>query len=119
MAQTFDNEETNHSHPMVISGSQEWRDYTLEVRFAPESDRDQSGVVFRYRNDRCYYFFGLEKARAVLKKVQHATGFHKPAETILAEGKMEWSPDSYYTAIIRVEGDRIRVGNSLIVVQRS
>ena len=29
-------------------------------RFAPESDKGQSGIAFRYRNDRCYYFFGLK-----------------------------------------------------------
>ena len=56
LAQTFDNRKTKHSHPMVIAGEDVWGDYTVTVRFAPQSDRAQSGVVFRYRNDRCYYW---------------------------------------------------------------
>jgi hypothetical protein len=110
LVQTFDNREIDHTHPLVITGDELWKDYTLTVRFSPESDRDQSGIVFRYRNDRRYYFFGLEAGRAVIRKVDHASGFHKPSVRVLAEQTLDWTPGRYYTATVQVTGNRIRAG---------
>ncbi|MHC4704645.1 MAG: hypothetical protein ACYTFQ_29205, partial [Planctomycetota bacterium] len=100
-----------HSHPFVctaVKGSEFWKDYTVSVRFAPESEEGQSGVAFRYRNDRCYYFFGVKGSKAILKVVNHATAFHKPDVKILAERQFTWKPGEFLTATIRIEGDRIR-----------
>jgi len=107
IVQTFDNKRA-HTHPMIIAGDPLWRDYTVSVQFAPDSNRDQSGLVFRYRNDRCYYFFGFHGPKAVLKMVRHATAFHKPYEKILAETNCSWSPGHYMTATVTVKGSRIR-----------
>ena len=107
MVQTFDNKEMQHTHPMIVTGDEFWTDYTLTVEFAPESDRDQSGVVFRYQNDRCYYFLGLEGKKAVLKSVRHATGFRQPLEVTLAEDTINWVAGDYYTATIEARGDQI------------
>jgi rhamnogalacturonan endolyase len=101
----------NYSHPMVCTvakGSEFWRDYTVSVRFCPQSDRGQSGVAFRYRNDRCYYFFGVDGPKAILKAVKHATAFHKPDEKILAEQLLDFKPGEFLTATIHVEGNHIR-----------
>jgi hypothetical protein len=108
MVQTFDNKEMLHTHPMIVTGNEFWKDYTVTVEFAPESARAQSGVAFRYRNDRCYYFLGLDKERAVLKLVRHATGFRQPSELVLAEKLVSWDPGEYYTAKIEVRGERIK-----------
>ncbi|MBN2289517.1 MAG: hypothetical protein JXQ83_09315, partial [Candidatus Glassbacteria bacterium] len=89
LAQTFENKQMKHTHPMVIAGDTLWADYTLQVRFSPESGSGRSGVVFRYRNDRCYYFFGLEGGEAVLRLVRHATGFHQPYEKILGRRQLD------------------------------
>ena len=59
LLQTYENK-LAHSHPMVVGGDNLWRDYTLTARFAPASDKGRCGLVFRYRNDRCNYFFGVE-----------------------------------------------------------
>lgn len=80
----------SHWHPMVITGSPFWTNYTLEAEFKPENLRARNGMVFRYRNDRCYYFLGLDDEAIVLMKVNHATGFRQPDETILA--KTYYSP---------------------------
>jgi len=99
------------SHPMVCTvaqGGEFWRDYTVSVRFCTQSDRGQSGVAFRYRNDRCYYFFGVKGPKAILKVVNHGVAFRKADEKILAEREFAWKTGEFLTATIRVEGNRIR-----------
>ena len=69
MVQTYDNPDV-HTHPMVIAGDPLWDDYTLTVTFAPGSSVKQSGILFRYQNDRCYYFCGVSGDKAVMKMVK-------------------------------------------------
>jgi len=96
-----------HYHPMIVAGDPLWQDYRLRVRFAPGTGDLQSGLVFRYRNDRCYYFFGVKGGKALLKRVQHAQAFHKPDERILAEEPYDWEPDAFIEAAVTVQGARI------------
>ncbi len=108
MAQSFDSKQMTHTHPMVITGDTLWTDYTATVTFAADSRRDQCGILFRYRNDRCYYFFGLDREKILLKMVRHATDFHKPYEKVLAEKDFAWETGRYYTAVVELEGNKIR-----------
>jgi len=107
LVQTFTNKKYKHTHPMVVTGDSLWQNYVVAVRFAPESADGQCGVNFRYRNDRCYYFFGVNGDKAILKLVNHATAYHKPLEKILAEKKCVWKPGAWLTATVTVDGDRI------------
>ena len=107
MAQTSDNPRID-THPLLIAGDPLWGDYTVTVRFSPESDRARSGLVFRYRNSRCYYFFGLEGQSAILKMVRHGTGYRVPYEETLAQQPCATSPGKTYTATVTVQGNRIR-----------
>lgn len=103
----------SHYHPMLVAGDSLWSDYQLEVEFTPHSDEDQSGVVFRYRNDRCYYFFGVDGDQAILKMVRHATAFRKPYEKVLARKNCQWEPGRRLVAKVTVRGARIRAELSL------
>ena len=94
-------------HPMIVAGDDLWSDYTLEVKFAPTDKTLQSGVVFRYRNDRCNYFFGVKQNKAILKMVKHGTGFHKAYEKILAEAPFDYKENAYLTAQVTVTGSSI------------
>jgi rhamnogalacturonan endolyase len=96
-----------HFHPMLVAGDSLWRDYTVTVRFAPLADAAQSGVAFRYRNARCYYFFGVHGQRAVLTMVQHGTGFRQPYEKVLDERAHAWTPGDTLEAVITVRGSSI------------
>jgi len=107
MYQAYENKRSKHTHPMIVAGDELWADYTVTVRFAPESDKDQSGIVFRYRNDRCYYFFGVDGQKAILKMVRHATAFRKPYEKTLAERDYAWRPGTCLTAEVTVSGSAI------------
>jgi len=107
MGQFYKNKYTFY-HPMLMSGDRAWQDYTATVTMTPQSDEGQRGLVFRYRNDRCYYFLGVDGQRAVLKLVQHATDFHKPYEKILAEAPLEWAVDKALEISVTVAGKRLQ-----------
>ena len=107
MAQTYRSPD-RHTHPMLVAGDALWSDYTVVVRFAPENLEGRSGLVLRYRNDRCYYFFGVEGQKAVLKVMRHEKAFHEPDERTLAETPFAWTPGHYLVAEVTVEGPRIR-----------
>lgn len=108
LGQTFDNKKTKHAHPMVVAGDHAWRDYTLTVEFAPLSSRAQSGIVFRYHNDRCYYWFGVRDDAVVLKLVRHATDYRQPFERVLASAPCAMEPGRTLIARVTVEGNQIR-----------
>ncbi len=97
-----------HYHNMIVAGDPLWQNYTIHVRFAPGAGGQQSGFVFRYRNDRCYYFLGVKGGKALLKSVNHAKAFRKPYEKVLAEKPYRWKPGAFIEATVKVEGTRIR-----------
>jgi len=106
MAQTYNNR-YNFYHPMLVAGDVAWRDYTMAVQFEPQTEDKQRGLVFRYRNDRCYYFLGVDGQRAVLKLVKHATGFHQPYEKVLDERPLAWKVGQRLEAAVTVTGSHI------------
>jgi rhamnogalacturonan endolyase len=99
----------SHVHPMVVAGDPLWENYTLNAVFAPESRARRSGLMFRIRNDRCYYFFGVEGDQAVLKLIQDETSFRTPFEKILASQPLNWSPGEDIPVQVVVNGTRIVV----------
>ena len=98
--------DARYMHPMVVAGDPLWTDYTLSATFSPESSSMQSGIIFRYQNDRCYYFFGVEGSQAVLKLVNHAKSFRTADTTELGQRAFDWHVGDTLTARVTVEGDR-------------
>ncbi len=96
-----------YTHPILIAGDSLWNDYSVDVQFSPESKGEQSGFLFRYHNDRCYYFFGVLKDKVILKKVNHAEAYRTASEKILAETKTNWKPGELLTATVTVKGNHI------------
>ncbi len=101
-------DKAKYTHPMVVAGDELWEDYNLLVSFVPKSNEFQSGIVFRYQNDRCYYFFGVDGNKVVLKMVKHAVGFHEPYEIILSQADYNWQPDTILKARVKLNGNSIR-----------
>jgi hypothetical protein len=98
----------SHTHPMLVAGDDLWGNYTLEVVMLPAKGESECGVAFRYKNDRCYYFFGIIGEKIILKLVNHETGFHKPNETILDEKPFVLPDQGWLKAKIGVNGGEIR-----------
>lgn len=106
LLQVHENKMT-HTRPTVVAGEDLWVDYSVTVRFTPETGKGRSGVSFRYRNDRCYYFAGVQESKAILKMVQHETAFRVPNKKVLATEDIGWKPGQEIKAEITVNGSRI------------
>ena len=109
LLQTYSPESDKHTHPMLCAGDPAWQDYILSVRFAPIKGDARRGVAFRYQNDRCYYFFGIEGRYAVLKMIKHETAFRTPFEQTLARQEVAIDAGLEVSANVSVKGTRITV----------
>ncbi len=107
MVQTLKNLPDKHAHPMLVAGEPDWKDYSVTVQFSPEVSDLQSGVVFRMRNDRCYYFAGVKGDSLILKMVKHATAFRKPYEVGLGSAYLNWQENELLTLQVDVKDDQI------------
>jgi len=85
MCQTFLNDKNRSTHPMIIAGDSLWKNYKLTIRFRPQNDLQYSGIVFRYKNDRCFYFFGIKDSLAYISKFHHGPDSKSLNESVLAE----------------------------------
>lgn len=106
LLQTYENKLV-HTRPTIVAGDDLWADYTVAAKFTPETNKGRSGIIFRYQNDRCYYFAGVEGGKAVLKTVQHEKGFREPNETVLASKELSWKPGEEVNAVITINGSHI------------
>jgi rhamnogalacturonan endolyase len=116
MFQAWQND-LDYTHRMLVAGDPLWGNYRVTTEFAPGSGKGQSGVVFRYHNDRCYYFCGVDGSRAILKMVRHATAFHKPFEKVLVEKPCSWTADQYLDVQVDVNDNHIsaRFGDGVVL----
>ncbi len=106
-----------HWHPMVAAGSPLWKDYTVELAFVPDSTGRRTGLAFRCRHDRAYYFVGLENDSVKLILVNHGIAFRQPYEKLLA-GR-PFSPPPHKAVELRVAGKGPSMKCSLASGKRS
>lgn len=71
-----------HWHPIVVTGNNLWNDYKIVTSFIIENHDGRNGIIFRYQNDRCYYFAGSNNGKFSIIKVEHEKAFRVPDETI-------------------------------------
>jgi hypothetical protein len=96
-----------HFHAMIVGGDSIWHNYTVSFSFRPQEIMDKCGLAFRYQNDRCYYFFGMEGNRLMLKVIEHATAPRRPFERILASTEIQWVRGETYHGVVTLREDRI------------
>jgi len=108
MCQTYLNKSQQWTHPMIIAGDSLWRNYKLTVRFEPENDKQYTGIAFRYRNDRCFYFFGIKDSVAYISKFNHSETFNVLKQTVMAEQPFIYKSGQVLTAEVTVNGNSIK-----------
>jgi len=96
-----------HWHPMVVSGNNLWRSYTVTCRMKPSSNERQSGLIFQYQHDRQYNIFCIEDGKLRLKQIAHSTSFRTLNEKILAEKEFVGAEHSWITMTVKVDANRI------------
>ncbi len=106
MCQTYTNRGTR-THPMIIAGDSLWQNYKLKVQFRPENDSLSSGIAFRYRNDRSFYFFGIKNSKVYISKFLGQSNDIDLNEMVLAEESFEYTPGQYLNAEVFVNGTSI------------
>jgi rhamnogalacturonan endolyase len=108
MCQTLYNGKSQRwTHPMVVAGDSLWNDYKLTVVFRPEDDSQYSGIAFRYRNDRCFYFFGVKDSKAFISVFNHSDTVNILKEKRLEEKPFRFAGDRDLIATVTVTGNKI------------
>lgn len=108
LLQTYTNKSNKEFHSMLSAGDALWTDYTMRVVCSPDSEIGRTGAAVRSIHDRCYYFAGIEKGKAVLILVNEGKGFRDPNETVLAEQPFNWKVGQTLRLEITVEGSKLR-----------
>ena len=96
-----------HWHPMVVAGDRMWQDYSVHAKLHVEEDQGRFGIAVRQRNDRCYYFVGIDAGHAVLIRVQHEVEFQVPGEERLAAAPIDLAKGSDLLVNVTVVGDHL------------
>jgi hypothetical protein len=114
-----------YTHPMIIADDDLWKNYTVAVKFAPQSDPNASsgegkapyecGILFRYHTSRVYYFAGVVGQRAVIKKVNDGVAFRVMDQTNLAEAPFSWTPGQFISLKVTAADNKLSAdfGNSV------
>lgn len=96
-------------YPIICYGDILWKDYTLEVKLTPLDRSDLNGIIFRYRDGRHYYIFGLDKDdRVTLRYRDGEKGFREDGWHELASGIFATNPAKQYTLKVIAIGSGIR-----------
>jgi hypothetical protein len=118
MCQTLLNNRNHFTHPMIIAGDSVWRNYKLITRFQPEDDSQYSGIVFRYKNDRCFYFFGIKDSVVFISVFNHGLNSRSLNEKILAQQYFVHKPNEELLATVTVKDNLIEAElNNKITLQ--
>jgi hypothetical protein len=94
-------------HPVIVAGDSIWHDYKIEFSFSPGKLLDKCGVIFKYQDNRSYYFYGMDGNMLVLKMVQHATAPLRPFEKVLFSTPFNWQAGNTYRGDISINQNRI------------
>jgi len=97
------------TYPILCYGDVLWEDYTLEVTLTPVDRSDLNGILFRYRDGRHYYLFGLEKGDSVTLRYRDGEkGFREDGWHELAAGRYPTDPMKSYKLRVEAAGTKIR-----------
>jgi hypothetical protein len=96
-------------YPVLCYGDILWKDYILEVNLTPVDRSDLNGVIFRYRDGRHYYLFGLDKDNKVTLRYRDGEkGFRKDGWHELATANFSADPMKSYKLRVETAGTKIR-----------
>ena len=93
---------------MIVAGDSLWKNYRVEVNFRAGDNSQYSGIAFRYRNDRCFYFFGIRDSLVYISKFRHSDKYNVLKETVLDSKPFVNVAWQELIAEVTVDGARIK-----------
>lgn len=97
------------TYPILCYGDVLWKDYTLGVKLTPLDRSDLNGIIFRYRDGRHYYLFGLDKGDTVTLRYRDGEkGFREDGWHELARAVYPTDPLTTYNLRVETAGQKIR-----------
>jgi len=89
-------------HSMIVSGKDDWENYSILVTLQPLLESGETGVMFRYQSGRDHYALVFDQGKLLkLIKKNHET------ITILAEKEFIYDCDCKYEFLIELKGNTI------------
>ncbi len=86
---------------ILATGEPDWTDYTVSCRLRLLLTSSAAGLIFRYSNSLCYYWFGFNNGVLELaKRDQHS-------RTVLAKIDYSYTPDDFYDLAVTCSGSKI------------
>ena len=96
-------------YPILCYGDILWKDYRLEVKMTPFDRSDLNGIIFRYRDGRHYYLFGLDKDdKVTLRYRDGEKGFRKDGWTEIGQYVFKTDPTRIYIMSVEASGSKIK-----------
>jgi len=97
------------TYPILCYGDILWKDYILEVSLSPLDRSALNGILFRYRDGRHYYLFGLDADDQVTLRYRDGEkGFRQDGWHELAAKSYPTDPEKSYIFRVETSGNRIR-----------
>jgi len=88
--------------PILVTGDEEWKDYTLSALVRPLSFERISGLVFRYQDCRSFYALQLSRDEISLVRRKHEE------VTSLASAPFSFTSDQYYELKVECQRRNLR-----------
>ncbi|MGE5604841.1 MAG: hypothetical protein ACM3YE_04025 [Bacteroidota bacterium] len=86
---------------ILTTGDSDWTDYTVTCRLRLLLTSSAAGLIFRYNNSLCYYWFGFNNGALELTKRDQQN------RTVLAKKDFQYTPDEFYEFKIKCTGGNI------------
>lgn len=86
---------------MLVTGDEDWTDYEVSVDLRMLLTSGCAGLLFRYRNSRCYYSLCLRNGSLELAKRNHAVS------SVIASCECTYTSDEFHSLKVVCNGSRI------------
>lgn len=86
---------------MLATGEADWTDYTVSCRLRLLLTSSAAGLIFRYNNSLCYYWFGFNGGALELAKRD------QQSRTVLAKIDYPYTPDDFYELMVTCSADKL------------
>ncbi len=90
------------THPLLMAGSELWKDYTFSATVRPLNTSGSTGICFNVKNSLNMYAFVMDAGKL---KLEYR---HKQVDTVLCECDYDYNCDEYYELKVEIDKDSVK-----------